>query len=310
MKTFVPVWVFVFAASLHAQTDAVPVAGTDWKIQQSASNEPNASVVVLTLEPNAPITADGGSAHPTIVLRCRNGEFAAYLAAGMMLDATADGGTFVRMLSNTDSSARLQRWPTSTSRQSVFAPNAIDFMGILTKADTIRLAFVPKDANAIEASFTVAGLATPALRLAHSCPDVGLQRVVVNVPASDRPFEVSDSLDQPVSVISLAVRYPDAMINMNVEGEVELEFVVDTLGRVEPFSVRVLKAADLNGQFTRASIDALVGGQFRPAMKDGHKVRALVRQPFTYGLRHQTCVGATPSRCLTNSDEIRQQPPL
>ena len=81
---------------------------------------------------------------------------------------------------------------------------------------------------------------------------------------------------------SSAPRYPDALRLGGVEGEVLVQFVVDTAGRAEVSSFKVLKSS--NDQFTRAVENALPLMRFVPAEVGGRKVRQLVQQPFTFSI--------------------------
>lgn len=80
-------------------------------------------------------------------------------------------------------------------------------------------------------------------------------------------------------------RYPSALQNAGVDGDVRAQFVVDTLGRVEPGSVRILDST--HDLFARAVRDALARARFTPAEAGGRKVRQLAEQAFTFriGLR-------------------------
>ncbi|HET9466431.1 MAG TPA: energy transducer TonB [Gemmatimonadales bacterium] len=77
-------------------------------------------------------------------------------------------------------------------------------------------------------------------------------------------------------------RYPDMLRSANVEGEVLVQFVVDTSGRVERNSVKVLKSS--HDLFTTAVRQALNGMRFYPAEIGGRKVKQLVQQPFNFTL--------------------------
>lgn len=78
-------------------------------------------------------------------------------------------------------------------------------------------------------------------------------------------------------------RYPPQLASAGVEGLVEMEFVVDTLGRVERESVRALRAD--HPQFEQSVRDALQRMRFIPAEVGGRRVRQLVQQPFTFAIR-------------------------
>lgn len=79
-----------------------------------------------------------------------------------------------------------------------------------------------------------------------------------------------------------APRYPTLLANAGVEGTIVLQFVVDTLGRVEPASVVTMRADQR--LFVESVRDALNRTRFIPAEVAGRKVRQLVEQSFTFAL--------------------------
>lgn len=91
--------------------------------------------------------------------------------------------------------------------------------------------------------------------------------------------------DRVVDKVILALpgtspRYPSMLQSAGVEGDVRAQFVVDTLGRVERGSIRVLETThDLFGASVR---DALLRARFTPAEAGGRKVRQLAEQVFTF----------------------------
>ncbi len=76
--------------------------------------------------------------------------------------------------------------------------------------------------------------------------------------------------------------YPDMLRSSNVEGEVLAQFVVDTSGRVQSGTFKVLKSS--HDLFTAAVKNALPSMRFYPAEVGGKKVRQLVQQPFAFTL--------------------------
>ena len=82
---------------------------------------------------------------------------------------------------------------------------------------------------------------------------------------------------------STGPQYPADLREAKVEGEVLVQFVVDTAGTVELGSFKVLRPGD--ARFHEAIKVALPGFRFSPArLKDGRKVRMLVQQPFAFAL--------------------------
>ena len=79
-----------------------------------------------------------------------------------------------------------------------------------------------------------------------------------------------------------APRYPDMLRSANVEGEVLAQFVVDTLGRAEMQTFKVLKSS--HDLFTNSVKSALSNMRFYPAEVGGRKVKQLVQMPFQFNL--------------------------
>lgn len=90
-----------------------------------------------------------------------------------------------------------------------------------------------------------------------------------------------DSVVRPLGRLA-SPRYPETLRVRAVTGHVVVEFIVDTLGRVEPGSARIAEATD--SLFARSARDAVARYRFAPAVAAGHHVRQLVRLPFTFTL--------------------------
>jgi protein TonB len=68
----------------------------------------------------------------------------------------------------------------------------------------------------------------------------------------------------------------------NVEGEVIAQFVVDTNGRADMSTFKVIKSS--HDLFTAAVKNALQNYRFYPAEIGGRKVKQLVQEPFQFTL--------------------------
>ena len=79
-----------------------------------------------------------------------------------------------------------------------------------------------------------------------------------------------------------APRYPDMLRSANVEGEVLAQFVVDTTGRADMSTFKVLKSS--HDLFTNAVRAVLPQMRFYPAEIGGRKVKQLVQMPFQFTL--------------------------
>lgn len=119
----------------------------------------------------------------------------------------------------------------------------------------------------------------------------GIARGVVGGVVTDKPVAIEPTQAYLVSEVELAARvlpgnvsprYPELLRETQIEGEVLIQFVVDTSGRAEPGSVRVIRSS--HEQFSMAVKEALQRMRFAPAEIGGRKVRMLVQQPYEFHL--------------------------
>ena len=103
------------------------------------------------------------------------------------------------------------------------------------------------------------------------------------VVQSDQPY-FEFQVEKPVVPApgSTSPRYPDMLRQAGVEGEVLAQFVVDTTGRAEPNSLKILKSS--HDLFIQSVKNALPQMKFIPAEVGGRKVKQLVQQPFTFSI--------------------------
>jgi TonB family protein len=107
----------------------------------------------------------------------------------------------------------------------------------------------------------------------------------VETPAAGGPAVFTEeTVDQPVELVSEpAPVYPAILQSAGLPGRVAVEFVVDTLGRVEPGSIRVIEAS--HPAFEVSAKDAIAAARFRPARARGSLVRQLVRQGVSFRIQ-------------------------
>lgn len=77
-------------------------------------------------------------------------------------------------------------------------------------------------------------------------------------------------------------QYPDILRQAGVEGEALVSFVVDTTGRADVSSFKVIRAT--HDLFATAVKNALPRMRFIPAEVGDKKVRQLVQQPFSFAI--------------------------
>lgn len=79
---------------------------------------------------------------------------------------------------------------------------------------------------------------------------------------------------------SAAPPYPPSMLDQRKEGQVLIQYVVDSSGRADLASVTVMQAT--HAEFATAVTATLPHMRFRPAKIGAHRVRQLVQQLFSF----------------------------
>lgn len=108
-----------------------------------------------------------------------------------------------------------------------------------------------------------------------------LPTILTTATQGPNPYTESQ-VDKPVSIApgSAAPRYPDALRLAGIEGEVLVQFVVNTDGRADLATFKALQSSD--DRFTQAVRSVLRNVQFIPAEVRGRRVRQLVEMPFAF----------------------------
>lgn len=101
---------------------------------------------------------------------------------------------------------------------------------------------------------------------------------IYEATTQDERFEQASMVFQP------APKYPKALEALGIEGRVTVEFVIDTTGRVQPASIRILESTHTD--FEAAARAAVAGAIFRPARLSAHPVRQLTRQAVRFVTTH------------------------
>ena len=93
---------------------------------------------------------------------------------------------------------------------------------------------------------------------------------------------IASQVDKPVvpERYNAPPEYPEPLLRGRVEGTVLAQFTVDTTGRADVTTLKVLKPAD--PLFIQAVRNALPNMKFSPAKLNGRKVKQVVRAPFAF----------------------------
>lgn len=111
-------------------------------------------------------------------------------------------------------------------------------------------------------------------------------------PADQPPGEIKEMLYRAETVDArftpavLVVRpvftYPELQLAAGVPGKVVLQFVIDTVGRIEPTTIEVLERT--NEAFANSAKRGVLDARFEPATFGGHRVRQLSKWPVKFEL--------------------------
>jgi protein TonB len=131
-------------------------------------------------------------------------------------------------------------------------------------------------------------------------PPVESVATIFETPAESVYF--AEQVDSPAAYDehSAAPAYPDSLQRLGIEGSVMAQFVVDTSGRVEMESVRLLESTNL--RFTESVLSALPRMLFRPAVLNGRKARQVVEVPFRFRV-------VITKDTVRKRDTLRARPP-
>ena len=104
-------------------------------------------------------------------------------------------------------------------------------------------------------------------------------------PAPAGPVAVDVVEEAPVLLRFPAPRYPEILRQAGIEGRAVVEVVLDTLGRAEPTSVRVLSST--HRLFEAAAVQVVLGSTYSPGRVAGRAVRVRIQVPVLFALRRR-----------------------
>jgi protein TonB len=100
------------------------------------------------------------------------------------------------------------------------------------------------------------------------------------VVVTDSQIYAAAIVDEAPLLLSPPPPYPELMRQAGIAGRVLVQAVVDTTGRLEPASIRILESPSPG--FERTTTEWARTARFRPARLRGRAVRVLVRQPVQF----------------------------
>jgi len=93
-------------------------------------------------------------------------------------------------------------------------------------------------------------------------------------------FRAATVDERPERLSGPPLQYPAALREAGISGFVVIEFVINTTGRVDPSSIRIVRSS--NAAFEGPARDAIRKSLFRPGRVRGMAVRVLVQQQIDF----------------------------
>jgi uncharacterized protein (TIGR02246 family) len=102
---------------------------------------------------------------------------------------------------------------------------------------------------------------------------------------SDQVYMESVVEERPEVVSGPQLVYPDLLRQAAIQGRVLVQAILDTTGRAEPQSVKVIQSP--NPGFDQSAKDYVLRALFRPARVHGRAVRVLINLPIDFSIRRK-----------------------
>ena len=103
------------------------------------------------------------------------------------------------------------------------------------------------------------------------------------VPSSNQVFIESVVEERPEMLSGPSLNYPDLLREAGVQGRVLVQAIIDTTGRAEPSSVKIIQSP--NPGFDQPAKNYVLRALFRPGRVHGRAVRVLLNLPIDFKIR-------------------------
>ncbi len=272
MRTLrISVATLLLASSASAQRATRPASTDPWEVTE-LTNRPS-----LTLELPAlnTVRAAAFEVRSVLVVRCQDRQLDVFVSTGSVLDADDMVMTPVRIQWGSAAWAD-SRWSRSTDSTSAFAPDPRALLRQLVSNPDLRLEIHPSGKSAQLIHFNARGLDRHMSQVEAACPPGGNR----DGRAADQVYAEA-AVDERAEIVSAPpLEYPPALRHAGLQGRVSVQAVIDTLGRAELASVKVI--ARPNTAFDESARAYVLHAVFRPARVKGRAVRVLITVPVNY----------------------------
>src|SRR5437667_12096281 len=269
----------LLASSAAAQRATRPASTDPWEVTE-LTNRPSLTLelpALTTVRAAAAARAAAFEVRPVLVVRCQDRVLDVFVSTGSVLDADDNVMTPVRIQWGSEAPPPAEsRWSRSTDSTSAFAPDPRAVLRQLASNPDLRLEIRPSGKSAQLIRFNARGLERHMAQVDAACPPGGNG----DGGAADQ-VHAEATVDERAEIVSAPpLEYPPALQHAGLQGRVTVQAVIDTLGRAEPASLKVI--ARPNTAFDQSARDYVLHAVFRPARVKGRAVRVLIRVPVDY----------------------------
>ncbi len=285
MRTLrISVATLLLASAAHAQRATRPASTDPWEVTE-LTNRPSLTLELPALNTVRAARA-GFDVRAVLLVRCQDRQLEVFVSTGSVLDADDMLMTPVRLQWGSGASAGPadSRWSRSTDSTSAFAPDPRALLRQLVSNPDLRLEIHPSGKPAQLIHFNARGLERHMSQVEAACPaggnGEGAGAGAGAGGAADQVYSES-SVDERAEIVTAPVlEYPTALRHAGLQGHVTVQAVIDTLGRAEPASVKIV--ARPNTAFDESARAYVLHAVFRPARVKGRAVRVLITVPLNY----------------------------
>src|SRR2546426_6800517 len=255
----------LLASSAYAQRASRPASTDPWEVTE-LTNRPSLTLELPALNTVRAPRAAAFEVRAVLLVRCQDRELDVFVSTGSVLDSDDKVMTPVRIQWGSEAPAE-GRWSRSTDSTSAFAPDPRALLRQLASNPDLRLEIRPSGKSAQLIRFNARGLERHMSQIDAACPSDGNG----NGRAADQVYSEA-TVDEPAAIVTAPpLEYPPALRQAGLQGRVTVQAVIDTLGRAEPASLKVI--ARPNTAFDQSARAYVLHAVFRPARVKGRAVR-------------------------------------
>jgi len=236
---------------------------------------------------------------PTLIIRCKGGQLDTFVAPDEYLANEYSG-----LSESPEVTIRLGREPATQERRKASSDHTAafypgdrarmeTFIRNLARYDRVAIQVTPYQKAPVAMVFRLAGIDQVNRELWAICPapqqsdsedssGTGAEGADM-VPTGNEVFMEAIVEEKPAVLSGPTLVFPELLRQAQISGRVLVQAIVDTLGRAEPPSVKVIQSP--NPGFDQSAKNYVLKALFRPARVHGRAVRVLLQIPVDFKLR-------------------------